>query len=281
MQRQKSYDNTPSLYILPTPIGNLDDITYRTIKVLEEVEVIFCEDTRITRQLLNHLNISNKKLISNHKYNEYEVKEKILEYLNRGNNIALVSDRGTPGISDPGFIAVECAIEDNYNVVCLPGANALIPALVMSGLDTQPFLFYGFLNSKSSKQKEELEKLNHQDVTIIFYEAPHRLKSTLENIYKVFGDRRIALVREISKLHEEVIRGNISEVIEIANTLKGEFVIIVEKHIKEETDYSNISVLEHINEYIKEGLSSNDAIKKVAKDRNVPKNDVYKEYHKR
>lgn len=280
MQRQKSYNNTPTLYILPTPIGNLDDITYRTIKVLEEVEVIFCEDTRITRQLLNHLNISNKKLISNHKYNEFAIKEKILEYLNQGNNIALVSDRGTPGISDPGFVAVDCAIENNYNVVCLPGANALIPALIMSGLDTQPFLFYGFLNSKNSKQKEELENLKNQESTIIFYEAPHRLKSTLENIYKVFGDRKIALVREISKLHEEVIRGNISEIVEIADTLKGEFVIIVEKHIKTETDYSNISILEHINKYIEEGLSSNDAIKKVAKDRNVAKNDVYKEYHK-
>ena len=280
MQRQKSYNNTPTLYILPTPIGNLDDITYRTIKVLEEVEVIFCEDTRITRQLLNHLNISNKKLISNHKYNEFAIKEKILEYLNQGNNVALVSDRGTPGISDPGFVAVDCAIENNYNVVCLPGANALIPALIMSGLDTQPFLFYGFLNSKNSKQKEELEKLKNQESTIIFYEAPHRLKSTLENIYKMLGDRKIALVREISKLHEEVIRGNISEIVEIADTLKGEFVIIVEKHIKTETDYSNISVLEHINKYIEAGLSSNDAIKKVAKDRNVAKNDVYKEYHK-
>lgn len=280
MQRQKSYDNTPTLYILPTPIGNLDDITYRTIKVLEEVEVIFCEDTRITRHLLNHLNISNKKLISNHKYNEFAIKEKILEYLNQGNNIALVSDRGTPGISDPGFVAVDCAIENDYNVVCLPGANALIPALIMSGLDTQPFLFYGFLNSKNSKQKEELEKLKNQESTIIFYEAPHRLKSTLENIYKVLGERKTALIREISKLHEEVIRGNISEIVEIADTLKGEFVIIVEKHIKEETDYSNISVLEHINKYIEEGLSSNDAIKKVAKDRNVAKNDVYKEYHK-
>ena len=281
MQRQKSYDNTPTLYILPTPIGNLDDITYRTIKVLNEVDVIFCEDTRITRQLLNHLNIENKKLISNHKYNEYEVKEKMLGYLNNKKIVALVSDRGTPGISDPGFIAVECAIENNYNVVCLPGSNALIPALVMSGIEAQPFLFYGFLNSKSSKQKEELENLKHNESTIIFYESPHRLKSTLENICKVFGDRKIALVREISKLHEEVLRGNISEIIEIADTLKGEFVIVVEKYIKEEIDYSKISILEHINQYIKDGLSSNEAIKKVAKDRNLAKNDVYKEYHKR
>lgn len=280
MQRQKSYDNTPTLYILPTPIGNLDDITYRTIKVLNEVEAVFCEDTRVTRQLLNHLNI-DKKLISNHKYNEYVIKEKILNYLSNGDSIALVSDRGTPGISDPGYIAVSFAIQNNYNVVCLPGANALIPALVMSGIETQPFLFYGFLNSKNSKQKEELENLKQIEATIIFYEAPHRLKSTLENIYKTLGDRHISLVREISKLHEEVIRGSITEIIEISDTLKGEFVIIVEKYIREEVDYSEISILEHINKYIEQGFSSNDAIKKVAKERNVAKNDVYKEYHKR
>lgn len=281
MQIQKSYDNSPTLYIVPTPIGNLDDITYRTIKVLQEVEVIFCEDTRVTKQLLNHLNLENKKLISNHKYNEYTVKEKLLDYLNKGNSIALVSDRGTPGISDPGFIAIKEVIKNNYNVVCLPGANALIPALVMSGLETQPFLFYGFLDSKSSKQKEELENLKKMEYTIIFYEAPHRLRSTLENIYKVFGNRNIALVREISKLHEEVTRGTIEEILEIVDNLKGEFVIIVEKYIKKETDYSDISILEHINQYINEGLSSNEAIKKVAKNRKLPKNEVYKEYHKR
>lgn len=279
MQIQKSYDNTPKLYILPTPIGNLDDITYRTVKILESINVIFCEDTRVTKNLLNHLNL-NKKLISNHKYNEYSIKEKILEYLNSGESIALVSDRGTPGISDPGYIAIKCAIENNYNVVCLPGSNAFVPALIMSGIDTEHCLFYGFLSRKNSNQIKELEKLKMLEYTIIFYESPHRLKKTLQNIESIFGNRKIALVREISKLHEEVIRGNISEIIEICDTLKGEFVIIIEKQINNKPDFSNISILEHIQKYIDSGLSSQEAIKKVAKERRIAKNIIYKEYHR-
>lgn len=276
---QKSYDSTPTLYIVPTPIGNLDDITLRTLNVLKDSEVIFCEDTRVTRQLLNYYNI-NKKLISNHEHNEYAVKEKILEYLKNGYNISVVSDRGTPGISDPGEIAVRCAIENNYNVVCLPGANALIPALIMSGLNTKPFMFYGFLNNKSTKQKEELESLKNIESTIIFYEAPHRLKTTLSSIYTVFGDRKIALVREISKLHEEVIRDNISQIIEIADTLKGEFVIVVEKYTKPEEDYSQLDIKKQVEQFINDGLSEKEAIKKVAKLRGVIKNEIYQEYHR-
>ncbi len=276
---QKSYNETPTLYIIPTPIGNLEDITLRTLNILKEVEVIFCEDTRVTRQLLNFYNI-NKKLISNHQHNEYEVKEKILEYLNSGYNIALVSDRGTPGISDPGEVAIKYAIQNNFNVVCLPGANALIPALVMSGLDTQPFMFYGFLNSKPSKQQEELEKLKTFESTLIFYEAPHRLKSTLISIYNILGDRKIALVREISKLHEEIIRDNISKIIEIADTLKGEFVIIVDKYHKPKIDYTSLDIKEQVQSFINDGLSEKEAIKKVAKLRNVIKNEIYKEYHR-
>ena len=279
MQVQKSYDDTPKLYILPTPIGNLDDITYRTIKVLESVNIVFCEDTRVTKTLLNHLNL-NKKLISNHKYNEYSIKEKILEYLNSGESIALVSDRGTPGISDPGYVAIKCAIENNYNVICLPGPNAFVPALIMSGINPEHCLFYGFLNNKNSKQIKELEKLKNFEYTIIFYEAPHRLKSTLQNIEKIFGNRNIALVREISKLHEEIIRGTINEIIEISDTFKGEFVIVVEKSINIKPDFSNISILEHIQKYINSGLTAQEAIKRVSKERGIAKNIVYKEYHK-
>lgn len=277
--RQKSYDNSPTLYIVPTPIGNLDDITLRTINVLKEAEVIFCEDTRVTKQLLNHLNIT-KKLISNHMHNEFVIKEKVLEYLNGRKTIALVSDRGTPGISDPGVVAIKEAIANNYNVVCLPGANAFVPAFVMSGFDTDHFMFYGFLNSKSSRQKEELEQIKNFEYPIIFYEAPHRLKNTLMNIQTVFGNRKISLAREISKLHEEVIRDNIDNVVPIADSLKGEFVIIVEGQEKQEIDYSKLDVLEHIKMYINEGLSEKDAIKKVAKNRNVNKNEIYMKYHK-
>lgn len=278
--RQKSYDDSPTLYVVPTPIGNLEDITYRAIRILRDVEAIFCEDTRDTKQLLNHFNINNK-LISNHKFNESIVKNKILEYLDNGKSIALVSDRGTPGISDPGYEAIKFIIESQYNVVCLPGASALIPAVVMSGISPQPFLFYGFLNSKNSKQKEELMNLQNLEYSLIFYEAPHRLKNTLENIYDVLGNRKIALAREISKMYEEIIRDTIQNVIEIADTLKGEFVIIVEGKKIEKINYSDINILDHINMYIESGLSDKEAIKKVAKDRNVPKNDIYKEFHRR
>lgn len=277
---QKSYNNTPTLYIVPTPIGNLEDITYRAIKTLEQADVIFCEDTRVTKQLLTHFNI-HKPLISNHKYNEFFEKEKILEYLKNEKTVALVSDRGTPGISDPGYEAIKFIIDNGFNVVCLPGANALIPALIMSGISPQPFLFYGFLNNRSSKQKEELNKLKNNEYTLIFYEAPHRLKNTLGNIYEVLGNRNISLIREISKIHEEVIRDTVGNIIPICDTLKGEFVIIVERNKKSDEDYSKISILDHINNYIEKGFNEKEAIKKVAKDRKVNKNEIYKEYHRR
>ena len=277
---QKSYNNTPTLYIVPTPIGNLEDITYRAIKTLEQADVIFCEDTRVTKQLLNHFNIY-KPLISNHKYNEFFEKEKILEYLKNKKTVALVSDRGTPGISDPGYEAIKFIIDNGFNVVCLPGANALIPALIMSGISPQPFLFYGFLNNKNSKQKEELTKLKNNEYTLIFYEAPHRLKNTVGNIYEVLGNRNISLIREISKIHEEVIRDTVGNIIPICDTLRGEFVIIVEGNKKNDEDYSQISILDHINNYIEKGFNEKEAIKKVAKDRKVNKNEIYKEYHRR
>ena len=178
---QKSYDGTPTLYIVPTPIGNMEDITFRAINILKEVDVIFSEDTRVTRELLKKFEIK-KPLISSHLYNENKNQEKEIKYLEEGKNVAVVSDRGTPVISDPGYILVKEAIEKNYNVVCLPGATALIPALVMSGLGDGPFTFYGFLNSKESKRKKELENLKEMPYTIIFYEAPHRITKTLTNI---------------------------------------------------------------------------------------------------
>ena len=275
--RQKSYDGSPTLYIVPTPIGNLEDITIRALNILKEVDVIFAEDTRTTKQLLNHFDINNR-LISSHLYNEEQNEEKEIDYLKDGKNIAVVSDRGTPVISDPGYILVKNAIEHGYNVVCLPGPTAVIPALVMSGLSGGPFTFYGFLNSKESKRKKELESLKNNPYPIAFYEAPHRLTKTLNNIFEIFGNRKIAIVREISKKYEEVIRENVENFLKTVENLKGEIVIVVEGN-HEQQSFDNLSIKDHVDLYIEDGLTPNEAIKKVAKERGVPKSQIYNEYH--
>ena len=276
---QKSYDGKPTLYIVPTPIGNMEDITIRALNILKEADVIFSEDTRVTNQLLKHFDIK-KRLISSHLYNENNNQDKEINYLKEGKTVALVSDRGTPLISDPGYILVKNAIDNGYNVVCLPGATALIPAFVMSGLGDGPFTFYGFLNSKESKRKKELEELKENKFTIIFYEAPHRITKTLENIKEIFGNRKASIAREISKKYEEIIRGTIEDLIKASENIKGEIVLIVEGN-HEEKDYSNLSILDHINIYLKEGKDSKEAIKLVAKDRGIPTSEVYNEYHRR
>lgn len=275
---QISYNNTPTLYLIPTPIGNLDDITLRAIKILQEVEVIFSEDTRVTSLLLNHLNIK-KKLISNHEYNEKNNTDKLLEYLKNGYSVGLVSDRGTPVISDPGYDLAKVAIENNFNVVSLPGATALIPALTVSGIEPMPFLYYGFLNSKEGKRKKELENLKNVKYTMIFYEAPHRITKTLEEMLDILGNRNISISREITKKFEEIYRGTIKEVIEETKEIKGEIVIVVSGN-KEEITFDDLSIEEHVNFYIKNGLNSKEAIKKVAEDRNVKKSDIYNIYHR-
>lgn len=275
---QKSYNNTPTLYLIPTPIGNMDDMTFRGVKTLEQVEVIFSEDTRVTAQLLKHFHIQ-KRLISSHNYNESENINLMLKYLGDGHDVGVVSDRGTPVISDPGYDLAASAIKAGYNVVGLPGATALIPALIMSGIDPMPFLFYGFLNSKESKRQSELESLRWNPVTLIFYEAPHRLQKTLNDMLQILGNRQISISREISKKFEEVYRGTIEEVIEQTVDIKGEIVIVVSPEKGAKT-YDNLTILEHIHMYIKEGYSSKDAIKKVAHERNLSKNEVYQEYHR-
>lgn len=274
---QKSYDGSPNVYLIPTPIGNLEDITLRAINILKEVDVIFSEDTRVTSLLLTHLGIK-KKLISSHEYNETENQNKFLSLLSEQKNIGIVTDRGTPIISDPGYELVKIAIKNGYNVVGLPGPTALIPALITSGLSPSPFLFYGFLNSRKSKRLKELEELKQEKATLIFYESPHRLKQMLVDVENVLGDRKISISREISKKYEEVIRGKISEILENFDNIKGEFVIVVEGNTNV-IDYTNISVVEHVNAYIKEGKSVNDAIKLVAKDRSVIKKEIYNIYH--
>ena len=276
---QKSYNNTPTLYLIPTPIGNMDDITLRAVNTLKEVEVIFSEDTRVTGILLKHLDIK-KKLIASHEHNETKNQELALSYLKQGYNIGLVTDRGTPIISDPGYGIAKYIIEQGYNVVGLPGATALIPALIVSGLNPSPFLFYGFLNNKESKAIKELENLKNIKASLIFYEAPHRLEKTLGNMLKVLGNRNISISREISKRYEEVYRGTIEFVIDEVKDAKGEFVIVVEGDTTVKS-YDSLSVIEHVNLYVDEDMKLMDAIKKVAKERNVSKSDIYNEYHKR
>ncbi len=275
---QKSYDNSPTLYLIPTPIGNLEDITIRTINTLKQVDIIFSEDTRETGQLLKKLNIK-KIMIPNHEHNEKDNGEKLLEYLKSGKNVGLVSDRGTPIISDPGYYLSKIAIDNHYNVVSLPGATALIPALTSSGLKPSPFLFYGFLNSKESKRKKELEALKEFPYTIIFYEAPHRITTTLKNILEVFKERNISISREITKKFEEVYRGNIETIIEQIKNAKGEMVIVVEGNNEKKT-YDSLSIIDHVNIYLTQGYSTKESIKKVAQDRNIKTSEVYHTYHK-
>ena len=275
---QKSYFNLcGTLYLIPTPIGNMEDITFRALQLLREVDAIFSEDTRVTLQLLKHFDIQNK-LISNHEHNEAENKQKLIDYLKDGKKVGLVTDRGTPVISDPGYGLVVHAIKEGYSVVGLPGPTALIPALIMSGLPPLPFTFFGFLNSKRSKRKKELEMMKSLSPTMIFYEAPHRLQETLEDMLTILGDRTICVAREISKKFEEVYRGNISSVLEETKDVKGEIVIVVDGN-HEIVDYSKLSIIEHVGLYVKQGMDMKEAMKKVSKDRGISKSEVYRIYH--
>lgn len=274
---QKSYKNENALYLIPTPIGNLDDITIRSLKLLREVDILLCEDTRVTGSLLKKYDIK-QKLISCHEYNEDSIKYDVVKYIKDGLKVGLVTDQGSPIISDPGFRVVQEVIDNGYSVIGLPGATAFVPALISSGIAPSKFLFYGFLNSKNSKQKQELEALKLYPYTIIFYEAPHRIINTLENMRKIFGNRHISLSREISKLYEEIYRGTIDEILENFDKLKGEFVLIVEGNT-EQVDFSDIDIISHVKLYLDDGLSEMDAFKKVAKERGISKSIVYKEYN--
>lgn len=274
---QKSYNNTASLYLIPTPIGNLEDITMRSLNILKNVDYILCEDTRTTGSLLKKYDIS-KRLVSCHEFNEDAVKHQVVEDLKLGKNIGLVTDQGTPIVSDPGYKIVQEVLKFHLNVIALPGATAFVPALIASGLSPSPFLFYGFLNSKDSKQRKELELLKNYTMTMIFYEAPHRIIKTLQNMKEIFGDRKICLSREISKMYEEIYRGTISEVLEEFDVIKGEIVLVVEGNC-ETREYTTMTILEHVQLYLDDGLTEKEAIKLVAKERNVAKSSIYQEYH--
>ena len=276
---QRNYDGSPVLYLVPTPIGNMDDMTFRAINILRDVSVIFAEDTRVTRNLLNYFEINNK-LISLHDHNEEQVKNTVFNYLSEGNSVAIVTDRGTPIISDPGYKTVKFVSDKGFRVVGLPGACAFVPALIMSGIVPQPFTFYGFLDSKVEKKRKELEKLKFVENTIIFYEAPHRIYKTMEMLLEIFGDRDVSLSREISKKYESVYRGNISNLLPTLKDIKGEFVIIVEGFKNNNIDDDNLTVVEQVDFYINNGMSAMEAFKTVAKERGMKKNDVYALYHR-
>lgn len=280
MNRQKSFENDKStLYLVATPIGNLEEMTYRSVRILNEVDFIAAEDTRNTIKILNHFGIK-KKLISHHEHNIEVSSKKIVELLQEGHSIALVSDAGYPAISDPGYELVLKVIEAGFNVVPISGANACLDALIVSGIAPQPFLFYGFLNHSDKIKKKELESLKKYKETLVFYESPHRIKKTLTLLLEYFGNRPIALCRELTKKHEEIIRGNVQEILDIVDTIKGEMVLVVEGSKEEdEVVEFELPLKEQVELYIEEGMTSKEAIKKVAKERNLPKNEVYTAYH--
>lgn len=271
------------LYLVPTPIGNLGDITFRAVEILKNADIIAAEDTRQTLKLLNHLNI-RKSLISYHQHNENGKSNELIDKIKEGNIIALVSDAGTPGISDPGAVIVRRCIDEDINFEVLPGATAVTTALVYSGLDTTQFMFKGFMPRENKDRKVLMENVKERMESIILYEAPHRLLSTLTCLREYLGNRDIAICRELTKLHEEIFRGKIEDGINhfTQKDPRGEFVLVIAGKSKEEiadeekSQWDFMTIEEHIKKYIEDGLSKKDAIKKVAKDRSLPKNEVYK-----
>jgi 16S rRNA (cytidine1402-2'-O)-methyltransferase len=262
------------LYICPTPIGNLEDITFRVLNTLKEVDLIAAEDTRHTIKLLNHYGIK-KPLTSYHEHNVREKGPELIDRLKAGESIALVSDAGMPGISDPGEDLIKLAIEEGIEVIALPGPTASITALVVSGLPTDKFVFEGFLSSKRKQRKEELSSLKEEKRTIIIYESPYRVLETLDDILDVLGNRNIALVRELTKVYEEVFRGTIQEAIEkfSKDKIRGEFCLILEGcKVEEEAD---IDIEKELRRYLEKGFSKKESVKKVVKEFNLPKNLVY------
>ena len=270
------------LYLVATPIGNLEDITLRALRILKEVDLIAAEDTRNTLKLLNHYEIS-KPLISYHRHNEEIKSDFLINKLNNGENIAIVTDAGTPGISDPGEVIVKEAIKNQIEIIPIPGACALINALIASGLDTKEFVFYGFLPINKKLRKEKLKEIKNECKTSIIYEAPHKLKNTLQDLKDFVENRKIVLAREITKIHEEFIRGSIDEIIDKSEDLKGEMIIILEGATQkedEENNLNNLSLEEHYSYYEKQGLNKKEIIKKIAKDREVNKNEIYMHFVK-
>lgn len=271
------------LYLVATPIGNLEDITYRAINILKNVDVIAAEDTRHSLKLLNYYEI-NKPLVSYHRHNEDTKTEMLIEKLLNGENIAIITDAGTPGISDPGEEIVKEAIKNEIEVIPIPGACALINALIASGLNTKEFAFYGFLSLNKKNRKNILERLKREDKTIILYEAPHKIIRTLQDILVNIGNVNCVIARELTKMHEEFIRDNVSNILEQIKEPKGEYIILLDlnnNQIEEEkTDISNKSIEEQYEYYKNSGMEKKEIIKQIAKNKNVPKNEIYQMFVK-
>ena len=279
--RSLNYEsNKPLLYLVATPIGNMQEVSPRTIEVLSSVDLVACEDTRITGKLLSLLGIK-KDLISLREHNEVTVSHELIERIKNGLKVAYVSDAGYPCISDPGSKLVKICLENDINIAPISGPNAALNALVASGLCEDHFYFHGFLNAKESIRLEELRELAYKKETLIFYEAPHRIKKTLEALYEIFGDRKACLARELTKKHEEFIRCGLKAMSEIdPETLKGEMVIVVEGSSGEvKPVINNNDIVNMVKSMIDSGMSTKDAIKKVSEITKINKNIVYKVYH--
>lgn len=281
MNRQKSFQNSQkaALYLVPTPIGNVQELSERALETLNQVDIIACEDTRNSGQLLKRLGIS-KPLISHHEFNTTSSIPGILKLLNEGKKVAIISDAGYPLISDPGAGLVQALIEEDYPVIALSGPNAALNALVASGLSTQHFLYYGFLDAKSSKRKKQLEDLKTFPYTLIFYEAPHRVEECLDDILEIFGNRKMALARELTKLHEEYLRGTVQEILEICGELKGEMVLVVEGASQIQT-HSLDDVVQKAIELVQAGVKPKKAAELAIEGTSFSKNAIYQEMLKR
>lgn len=274
------------IYLVATPIGNLSDISMRAIETLKNVDIIACEDTRNTIRLLNHFEIKGH-LTSYHEYNKIDKAYELCEKVKEGNNIAFVSDAGMPAISDPGYELVDIAYKEGLEVTVVPGASAVVSALAISGISSRRFAFEGFLPADKNEKKEILTELSQESRTLILYEAPHRLLKTLKELFEYMGDRNIAIVREITKLHEEVLRGKLEDIIADYESekiaIRGEYVLVIEgkslleKREERQKSFEEISIREHYEKYIAEGMDKKEAMKAVAKDRGIQKRDVYKE----
>jgi 16S rRNA (cytidine1402-2'-O)-methyltransferase len=273
------------LYIVSTPIGNLQDMTFRAIEVLKSVDLVAAEDTRRTRELLNHFDIDTK-ITSYHEHNKYDKAKDVVDMIKEGKDVAVVTDAGTPIVSDPGSVLVKFAVEENVEITAVPGCCAAINALVLSGLDSDSFVFVGFLKDDNKKRKEQLENLKSETRTMVFYISPHDILKDLKQLIEVFGEERNAsLSREMTKVHEETVRGTLKEIYKVfeSRDIKGEFVLVVsgmDKDLLKSSEvekWMSISVEEHYQKYIDEGMSDKDAMKKVASDRNVDKREIYKE----
>jgi len=271
------------LYICGTPIGNLEDITLRSLKILKEVNLIAAEDTRHTLKLLNHYQI-NTKVTSYYEYNKFKKAPYLVEILKNGQDIALVSDAGMPGISDPGYVLIDLALKNNIKIIPVPGVSALITALVVSGLPTDKFVFEGFLPRKIKERKRYFKSIENEERTIIFYEAPHRLKKALKDMLEILGDRKVVIARELTKLYEEIIRGKLSQVLTEISTkeVKGEITLIVQGGIKKKENSGTDFLIKEciIEEYLKklknQGYSNKEIIKITQEKLNIPKNLIYK-----